>query len=293
MDHYPRVIHQPPGGRPRWINEGGPANELQYLGWGWRAYGRHPIPVSLHAGWTYQLVASGRAVLDTGRKRVPVPEGHLAIIGPSCPNGWVAARPSDRCRIFTWIWRDAPLLGAIGLPDDRWRIFSLGREDVRRLEALHAETRGEISRLDEATVEAMHAIRSRIDVLIARSGSRGAAQTGSKARLEYALNWLGKHPEELRPVAALADYLQVSPATLNRLFRSQMGKNVREIAYAMRMEAAREILEREGPPVKELAFRMGYVHANDFTRAYSRFWREGPSGRPTAGGRAKTRRREG
>ncbi len=291
MDSYPRVIHQPPAGRPRWINDGGPANELQYLGWGWRAYGRHPIPVSLHAGWTYQLVASGRALLDTGKKRIPVSEGQLAIIGPSFPNGWAAARPGDRCRIFTWIWRDPPLLEAMRPEPDGCRAFALSKEDMKRLEVLHAETRAEITRLDDATAAAMHAIRSRLDVLIARSGSRVPAQSGAQTRLEYALNWLGKHPEELRPVAALADYLQVSPATLNRIFRSQVGKNVREVAYAMRMEAAREILEREAPTVKELAFRMGYVHANDFTRAYSRYWRQGPSGRAAAGPRTKAQRR--
>ena len=214
----------------------------------------------------------------------------MLIIGPSCPNGWAADRLSDRCRIFTWIWRDPPLLEAIRAEPDGWRSFALTKDDGKRLEGFHAETRAEITRFDDATAASMHAIRSRIDVLIARSGSRIPAQTGAQTRMEYALNWLGKHPEELRPVAALADYLQVSPATLNRLFRSQVGKSVREVAYAMRMEAAREILEREGPPVKELAFRMGYVHANDFTRAYTRFWREGPSGRPASGKRAKARK---
>lgn len=277
--NYQRVIHQPPAGRPRWINEGGRINELQYLSWGWREYGRHAVPVSFHEGWTYQLVTEGRALLDTGERHIPVPQRHLIIIGPSCPNGWRASRPDERCRIFTWIWRDAPVLENINPGERGWQLFPLSPSEEKRLSALHGETRHEITRLDETAAPAIHAIRGRMDVLLARSQSRLKTESSTKARMEYALSWLSKHPEELRPVAALADYLQISPATLNRLFQKQLGQNVREIAYAMRMEAAREILERGSVPVKEVAFRLGYSHANDFTRAYTRFWRDSPTGR--------------
>ena len=276
---YQRVIHQPPAGRPRWINKGERINELQYLSWGWREYGRHPIPVSFHEGWTYQLVSEGRVLLDTGEKHIPVPPGNLVVTGPSCPNGWRASRPDDRCRIFTWIWRDAPLLKTVNPGERGWRLFPMSPGEEKQLRILHEETRQEITRLDEAAASAIHAIRSRVDIVLARSQSRPKAEPGGQARMEYALSWLSQHPGELRPVAALADYLQISPATLNRLFQKQLGQNVREVAYAMRMEAAREILERESLPVKEVAFRLGYSHANDFTRAYSRFWRGSPTGR--------------
>jgi AraC-like DNA-binding protein len=276
---YQRVIHQPPAGRPRWINEDGRLNELQYLSWGWREYGRHAIPVSFHEGWTYQYMAKGRALLDTGEKSVPVPEGHLIVIGPSCPNGWKASRLDERCQIFTWIWRDAPLLLSINPGENGWQLFALSAEEKKQLRVLHDETRREITRLDEAAVPAIHAIRSRLDILLARSQSRPQTESSLKTRMEYALNWLNQHPEELRPVTALADYLQVSPATLNRLFQKQLGQNVREVAYAMRMETARRLLARDRLPVKEIAFRLGYSHANDFSRAYSRYWSNSPTGR--------------
>lgn len=93
--------------------------------------------------------------------------------------------------------------------------------------------------------------------------------------MKYALAWLKKHPEELSPVSALSDYLQVSPATLNRLFRSEMSRSVLKIAYAMRMERARTLLSKS--TVKEVAFKLGYSHPNDFSRAYARFWKQPPS----------------
>ncbi|MBE2202897.1 MAG: helix-turn-helix domain-containing protein [Chthoniobacterales bacterium] len=272
MKNYQRVIHLPPGGRPRWVNQGLRINELQYLSWGWREYGRHAVPVSFHEGWTYQYVAKGRALLDVGERCIPVPRGHLAIIGPSCPNGWQAAGRAERCQIFNWIWRDAPSLPGINPGEEAWRISALSPDEEKQLRALHEETRREITRMDEAASHAIRAIRGRLDVLLARSPSRKKRDGSENTRLEYALNWLRQHPEETRPVTALADYLQVSPATLNRLFQKRMRQNVREFAATLRMESARDLLAAEELSVKEVAFRLGYSHANDFTRAYSRFW---------------------
>lgn len=273
MKEYQRVIHLPPGGRPRWVNQGLRIHGLHYLSWGWREYGKHAVPVSFHEGWTYQLVTEGRALLDTGDKRIPVNRGHLAIIGPSCPNGWQAAGRDDRCRIFNWIWREPPILSSIHPGERGWRLCALSPDEQKALCVLHEETRREITRRDEAANHAIRAIRGRIDVLLARSRSRARREEGSeKTRLEYALHWLRQHPEEPRPVTALADYLQVSPATLHRLFQKQMGRNVREIAGSLRMKTARKLLSGGGLTVKETAFRLGYSHANDFTRAFSRFW---------------------
>lgn len=277
VNDYQRVIHQPPGGRPRWVNDEGRINELQYLSWGWREYGRHPIPPSLHEGWTYQYVASGRPLLDTGAKRIPVPRGHLAVIGPSCPNGWRASHPADRCSILTWIWRDAPLLAAVDPGEKSLHLFSLSSADEKQLQALHEETRLEITRTDAPVALAIHAIRSRLDILLSRGQSRPKTETNLAVRMEYAVNWLRQHPEELHPAAALADYLQVSPATLNRLFHRHLGRNVRETAYHIRMEAARLLLNQGSASVKEVAFRLGYSHANDFTRAYTRLWGASPT----------------
>ncbi len=101
--------------------------------------------VSFHEGWTYQLVSQGRVLLDTGEKHIPVPPGHLVIIGPSCPNGWRASRPDDRCRIFTWIWRDAPLLETINPGERGWRLFPMSPGEEKQLRVLHEERAGDHS----------------------------------------------------------------------------------------------------------------------------------------------------
>jgi len=277
MTSYPRALYQPPAGRPRWANDRFPAGELQYLSWGWRSYGRHPIPVSRHMGWTYQLVVGGRAVLDIADTAHILRSGSLAIIGPSCPNGWSGLSQAGRCRIFNWIWRDPPLFESLRPGPESFKILRTTGEIVRRIERLHEETRNEIRFSDEESGHSLHALRIRLDVLLGRMCGRQEVRASPRGKVKYALAWLERHPEELRPVAALSDYMQVSPATLNRLFQKELGQNVRGAAYAVRMKAARQILERGALPVKEVAAKLGYAHANDFTRAYLRYWKQTPT----------------
>jgi len=279
MSDYPCALYQPPAGRPRWANDNCPSGELQYLSWGWRNYGRHPIPISRHMGWTYQLVIGGQAVLNIGDKAHILKSGALAIIGPSCPNGWGGLAKTGRCRIFNWIWRDPPLFGSLRPEPEGFKILRTTGESARRVELLHGETRGEIRFSDEGAAHSLHALRIRLDVLLDRMCGRQKVRASPERKVKHALAWLEMHPEELRPVSALSDYLQVSPATLNRLFRNELGRNVREAAYATRMETAKTMLEKSDIPVKEVAFKLGYTHPNDFTRAYSRFWMRTPTQR--------------
>ena len=146
---------------------------------------------------------------------------------------------------------------------------------ARNVEELHQETRTEIRLSNEETPLSIHSLRIRLDALLSRIRRRTDRNSTPKAKVKYALAWLKKHPEELRPVSALSDYLQVSPATLNRLFRGEMNQSVLRTAYAMRMETARTLLNKS--TVKEVAFTLGYSHPNDFSRAYARFWNHTPS----------------
>ena len=277
MSTYPRAIYQPPASRPHWVNNAFLGVDLQYLSWGWRTYGRDPIPTSFHSGWIYQLILTGRAKALVGEKHITLKAGSFIIIDPGCSSGWRAAARNERCKILSWIWQRPPALPAIQPDSAGYRVFDLRPEEVKQLERLHSGTRNEIKLADAASTEAVRAIQSQIDVLLARSGERKDDSSPARTKLRNALAWLEAHPEELRPAAALADYLQVSASTLNRLFRQELGKNVRELAYAARMKVARASLVEEGMSVKEIAFRLGYSHANDFTRAYSRFWGKSPS----------------
>lgn len=277
MSEYPRALHQPPTGRARWIHEGDVDHPLQYLAWGTRTYGRQPIPLSQHAGWTYQLLSEGRALLNGSDGPVPISAGTLALVGPQCPSGWSAQHSDDRCKILTWIWREEPIIESIRPPKDGWKTLRLNPASVKELAALHRETRVEVTQSDAVTVLAIKTIQNRLDILLARLQTKAAPPASAGQRVKYALAWLKEHPEELSPVSRLCDLLQISPASLNRLFQQHLKKNVREVAYELRMTVARKSLNETPVSVKELALKLGYRHTNDFSRAYAHHWGHPPS----------------
>ena len=86
-----------------------------------------------------------------------------------------------------------------------------------------------------------------------------------------ALHFLRHNPAALQPVKRLCEYLQVSPAAVRELFRRHLGRSPQAVALEVRMQHARGRLAG-GVAVKQIAFELGYRHANDFSRAYKRFF---------------------
>lgn len=269
-----KAIYPPPAGRPRWSSEATMAAGLDYLSWGWREYGRHPIPLARHDGWTYQLVAAGSIRLQLENAEIPIRAGTMVLLSPDCAYGW-GARGGSRCRIASWIWRDPPAAPGLGDDPAGWHAISLPPDALRPLERLLRETRSEATLGGELAALALGTIRTRIDILLARAVALDSR--GDASRFQLAWRWLTDHPGELRPVRALSDYLQMAPSSLQRLFRKHKGMSVREAALAIRMQAARQTLQNPALSVKEIALRLGYAHSGDFTRAYRSFWGKAPS----------------
>lgn len=274
-----KAIYPPPAGRPRWSSEATMAAGLDYLSWGWREYGRHPIPLARHDGWTYQAVVAGTVRLRLENAETTVRAGTVVLISPECAYGW-SGRASDRCNILSWIWRDAPAIPTLEGGGQGWRAVSLSPAAFRAMGQLHRETRSEATLGGEFAAQALGTIRTRMDILLARALM---LEPGEGARFRLAWRWLTDHPGELRPVRALSDHLQIAPSSLQRLFEKNKGLSVREAALAIRMQAARQALRNPALSVKEVALRLGYAHSGDFTRAYKNFWGKAPSADRKAG----------
>jgi len=268
-----KAIYPPPAGRPRWSSEATIAAGLDYLSWGWREYGRHPIPLARHEGWTYQVVVAGTIRLRLEETEMPIRDGTVVLISPECAYGW-SGRASERCKMLSWIWRNPP--ADIPLHSDRegWLAIPLLPAALRALHQLHRETRSEATLDRPLSSLALGTIRTRIDILLTRAMQ--VEQGGLNSRFRVAWQWLADHPEELRPVRALCDHLQISSSTLQRLFRQHKKMSVREAALTIRMRAARELLKNPSVSGKEIALQLGYAHANDFSRAYTSFWGQSP-----------------
>ena len=273
----PRVLHLPPAGRPRWVCPKNLKLDLQYLSWGKRRFGEFGIPVSLHHGWVYTLVLHGNPILQLVSKAIPLQPGQILVLGPDCASGWTANSVQGVAELLTWVWDGAPRCPGLGPAANGVQVFTADRALIRSLQQIHSLCRRELEKPDALSALALEELRFRMDVAISRSKTPSRCAPESALRLELALRWLVQNVQERNPIAPLCEYLQVSAATLNRLFRMHLHESVTAYHARNRMEHAGQLLKNDGVAVKEVAYGLGYLHANDFSRAFKRFSGRNPS----------------
>lgn len=260
----------PPKGRPYWLPTLAAPFELSYLSWGYRWYGDAPIKPSRHEGWHYFVVLEGSPILQIrGRATQPGP-GVLTICHPDCPIGHSDA-PGRRCNMLTWIWRTPPAHSALRPKPAGFVRINLDRDLLRRIKALHSQCREGVAHANERSMLQLRALRLQLDLaLLEPREHRRAAD--SDFRINLAVEWLGNHLNELEPTSRLCEYLQISEASLKRLFHAHTGKSPRAFALDWRMRWAREHLADGKSSVKSIAYALGYRHPNDFSRAFKRYY---------------------
>lgn len=271
-----REIYLPEPGSPHWLPGGEPPGGLLYLAWGRRYYGRYPIPLRRHHGWTYMVVLSGHPLLLAGTGGHRMEKGSLILVGPDVPYGW-NDRPAAACSLLVWFWSQRPELGS---PIDErtcWLRIA-DSESLNDLTELHCRTRREIQRPDVFSANALVAIKKLIDTAFARSNRiNTVTETRDVHRLQLAEQWMRQHLDIRAPAGALADYLGVSAMGLQRLFRQAAGTSPGQAFHELKMREARRLLSRSETSVKEVAFTLGYRHPGDFTRAYTAYYGHVPS----------------
>ena len=95
-------------------------------------------------------------------------------------------------------------------------------------------------------------------------------------RLNHIQNWIELVEETNWSVAALAKKCHVSVRTLERHFLKTMGQNPKSWLKQVRQKRATILLQR-GFSVKEIASRLGYKHAQHFSREYKWYWGYSPT----------------
>lgn len=272
MSRFPKALHLPPPGRPRWVCPERERLDLLYLAWGYRHFGRHPVPVSRHDGWLYALVLRGRPSLPTENAALSLAPGDVLIVDPECASGW-SDTGDRRTEFLVWMWRNPPRCAACVPTAGAYRTWNVPPAVVREWNQLHAACRREVEHPDECTKASLESLRLRLDVSLARAVQSGKPSPPAAMRLELALRWMREHPNHRQPVALLCEYLQISPATLHRLFLDHLRESPAAHYHRLRMERARELLKPGTMSVKEVAYYLGYRFPNDFSRAYQAWFR--------------------
>lgn len=269
-----RETISPAPGSPNWTPLPESQEGLLYLGWGTRQYGKHPIPVRMHDGWTYTIVMSGHPTLVIGDKRRPLSPGSLVLAGPDVPFGW-EDKPKAACSILVWVWKAQPRQHSqpSHSPKLCW-IRSPEKADCKVFAALHQDTLREIRLADKHTPAVMETLHRRLDAEFERASEPQARAASLDAqRLQLAEAWMQRHLALRSPTAALADYLGISAMTLLRIYRRSLNRSPGEAFLSLKMQRAKEMLAANILDVKNVAFELGYSHPGDFSRAFSRFHR--------------------
>ncbi len=271
----PRALYLPPVGRPRWVCPPCAELDLIYLGWGRRRFGPSPIPRSRHPGWVYFLVRSGRPVLRLESRDLRTRPGHVLVVGPDCASGWTDA-PGGVCDVLTWVWRTPPRCAECRPPESGWLVLVGDAAARRELLCAHALCRREVEQPSALTRQTLEFARLQMELAIARVRRPRFAPAGPALRVELALRWMTQNLTELGPVGALCEYLQVSPATLHRLFLAHLGESPAAHHARLRMGRARQLLAEPEATVKGVAYALGYRHPNDFSRAFKKHFGRNP-----------------
>ncbi len=263
--HTPKVTIHPPPGRPSW---GGQGNlPLIYLGWGRRDFARHPLPVHCDLGTSYFLLFSGQILLTSGQEQSLVRGPKALLIDSDCLFGITQTR-SENVNILVWVWKGPPLSPELRPATGGHTALDIRKTSLNSLKELHTRCRKEVAISDGCLSFTLPALRHLLEAEILRA-SRPSSATGD-LRWELAHSWMMSNLSIHTPVPALCDYLSMSPSSLNRFFRRQIGHSPGSYFRHLKLEEANRLVKMEKWQVKAAAYKLGYSHPNDLSRAIAR-----------------------
>jgi AraC-like DNA-binding protein len=260
----------PPLGRPRWMPEDPAGAELLYLSWGVRWMGDHPIPLARHEGWVYAVVLEGQPLLRFENSKRRTRPGDVFIMHPDCAFGW-EDKPRRASRLITWLWRNAPGHSKLAPPPGSWVQLKIDVPGLRQISNIHQHCMREAGTAGELALLSLKRARLDLDICLAQALGEGET-LDRRLRLNRALHFLRHHPGTKNPVKSLCEHLQITPAELRALFQRHCRRSPQAVALDIRMRYAQQRLARDRAAVKEVAYELGYRHANDLSRAYREYF---------------------
>ena len=260
---------------------------LQYLAWGEAEFSALPR----QGGWNYLIIETGAMEVALGSVREKIGGPALLLIGPECRDS-CRVESSECVKNLAWVWAQPayPTLNRLGR--DSYMHFALAAEDLLELRQLHIASRNEIHRGDLHTGAALSGLQFLLEARIARIIEHGSTDRSNEL-VERALEWIQTHVATRQPLTGLADFLGVSQATVQRLFRRRLGTTVTKSIAETRLREAEKMLVNDRASIKEVAYRLGYRHPHDFSRAFRKNTGKLPSRWGTTPGRVETKSRNG
>jgi transcriptional regulator GlxA family with amidase domain len=97
-----------------------------------------------------------------------------------------------------------------------------------------------------------------------------AGQQSSDALIARCQTWLAEHYAEPAPVGAMIELSGLAERTFARRFALATGMTPIDYVHALRLEEAKQMLERQDDPVEAIALEVGYQDISFFGRLFRR-----------------------
>jgi AraC-like DNA-binding protein len=230
---------------------------------------RHRFPRHSHAGWSVALVNRGAGYIRFRGEVEEAGPGAITVLHPDEPHdGWVD-REAGLDYLVTTLSESAAASyhGSSGMP-----LFTSHVIDdpncARMLQRAHQTLSR--SAADTDRLEAHELLTIALERLFQRHASVGpGGSDNSSAALRRVRSHIDHHYAQQLTLPELAAAGQMSPATLVRRFRTEVGMPPHEYLISRRVDAAR-ILLPQGLPIAQVAVLVGFADQSHLTRHFTR-----------------------
>lgn len=96
-------------------------------------------------------------------------------------------------------------------------------------------------------------------------------------RIQTAIQLIHNDTQHKLDLSALAQEVNLSQARFSHLFKEQTSRSPKRYRHEYRLQLARVLLENTFLRVNQIAARLGYRHAPDLTRDFTKFYGHPPS----------------
>lgn len=233
-----------------------------------------------HDDYELTLIGEGSGHRFTGDHVAPYAPGDLALFGPSLPHTY-ASTPGDGTQIAYVAHFRGGLLQRLGRAEEFRPIHALLErcalgvataqappETVRAIEQL-AERRGARQTLALLDVLAGIAEITCATTLASRPAARPLG-SASADRLSAVIGYLDEHFARTVHRDELAAAVSMSPSSVSRLLRRQLGTTVTDYVNSMRVAAASRALVDTDRAIAEIAHDCGFTNLANFNRQFRR-----------------------
>jgi len=252
---------------------------LQYLTFGDRQFGRHPMPPHSRLNWEFYAVIKGRcAPLFPAGPDLSLQERQLWVFPPETIHGW-KGDPRAECAVVCFHFAFVPSPLRELAQARRYQQCDLNEAQASRLLSLAQELRPHF----EQPTNMSHLIfqRALLELtLLALSNVKEEplpelSQTMGH-KVDAAIAWYLEHLAEAPGVDEVARKLHVSVSNLRHIFMLTLHEGPQSVFKRLRLQRAMELMSESNLKLETVAEQCGYSNASDFSRAFSREFKLSP-----------------